>query len=105
MEDAAQEVKKTVFPLERRGVRFEFIKDTEHSRIVKASLFSRSWFESFERKINKARVIDGVELPASEAFPNDEAFGKWAFLSETIEGAELKAAEIDAKVNARVERQ
>ena len=36
-------------------------------------------YEVFKRKINKDYEIAGVKIEGGEAFPGNEAFGKWAW--------------------------
>lgn len=43
----------------------------------------------------------GKEVPESEAFPSDEAFGRWAWTYKDTESCKAKAQEIDARVEAR----
>lgn len=96
-----EEIKKTQFPITRKGVTYDLEFETEHVRAVRATLGIRSWFEIFERRVNAAREIEGVKICPSEAFPNDEAFGKWAFVCETPHHVSDKAIEIINKILAR----
>ena len=61
----------------------------------------KTWYEVFERKINAARSIGDTNLPASEAFPSDEAFGKWAWTFPTAEQCLEKSEFIDSRVESR----
>ena len=45
------------------------------------------YFELFEIRIRPERVIKGKILEAKEAFPNDEAFGSWAWTYSTLKEA------------------
>lgn len=85
----------------RKGVTYDLEFETDHVRSVRATLGTRSWFEVFERRINAAREIDGARIGPSEAFPNDEAFGKWAFICETTRQVAEKAGQILDKIIAR----
>jgi hypothetical protein len=44
-------------------------------------------YEVFKIKIRKPTTIKGIALSASETFPHDEAFGKWAKCLTSIERA------------------
>lgn len=47
-------------------------------------------FEVFLVRVNKARVFNGKEIEESEAFPYDEAFGKWAWTYKNLSDAIIK---------------
>jgi hypothetical protein len=98
-----EEIKPLVFPLTRKGITYLLESETEHTRTVRATFpGATDWLEVFEKRINAAREIQGVKIPASEAFPGDEAFGKWAWTFPTESQCQAKAAELDAKVTARI---
>lgn len=46
-------------------------------------------FEIFKRKIDKPKVVFGIQLKEREIFPGNEDFGKWAW-SITDEGRALE---------------
>jgi hypothetical protein len=46
-------------------------------------------FEIFKRKIDKPKVVFGIQLNEREIFPGNEDFGKWAW-SITDEGRALE---------------
>ena len=56
-------------------------------------------YEVFRRRRRKARVIKGKFLPANERFPNNEAFGKWAWSCWTLEDAQEKFHALSSKPN------
>lgn len=51
----------------------------------------RNWFEVFQRRVYKGREIEGKEIPPAEAYPNDNAFGVWAWTFERLDAARAKA--------------
>lgn len=103
-----EEIKPLVFPLTRKGITYHLESETEHTRTVRATFEGATdWLEVFEKRINAAwhrMDKDGnkIDIPASEAFPGDEAFGKWAWTFPTEAQCQAKAAELDAKVSARI---
>lgn len=44
-------------------------------------------YEVFKRRIDKPKVIFGIQLPEREKFPGNEDFGKWAWSCVSIEKA------------------
>jgi len=54
-------------------------------------------YEVFARKVREARVLNGIVLPAKERFPNNEAFGKWAWSCWTLEDAQEKFHALSSK--------
>ena len=100
-----EEIKRLEFPLTRKGITYALVSETEYTRTVKASFpGSADWYEIFEKRINAARTIAGCILPASEAFPHDEAFGKWAWTYPTEAQCQAISGELDSKVAGRIHR-
>ena len=52
-------------------------------------------YEVFKKRINKAYEISGVHIEEGEAFPGNEAFGKWAWTYNTEAEAKKKFGEIE----------
>lgn len=55
-------------------------------------------YEVFKLKINKGGERFGQVFDDSEAFPNDEAFGKWAWTYSTLTNAIEKFRELEGVV-------
>jgi len=68
-------------------------KDVEVNRVV--------GFEVFERRVEKARMKFGELHPAHVLFPNNEAFGKWAWTCRTECEAEKRYNKITKSAHAR----
>ena len=96
------EAKRLEFPFKRRGIDYSFVKENDGATIVMGELFGSKWYEVFEKRVNRAFVISGNEIPAKEAFPGDEDFGKWARCVKTLEEAELWAERLSDKVFLRL---
>ena len=52
-------------------------------------------FEVFRLKEHKPYTISGVDIEGGEAFPSDEAFGKWAWTYPRIDQALAKFEELE----------
>ena len=55
-------------------------------------------YEVFRRKIDKPKVIFGVELGEREVFPGNEDFGKWAWSISDKGRALDRFAQIEASI-------
>lgn len=53
-------------------------------------------YEVFLIKERQARELWGKILPASEIFPNNEAFGRWAWAYNTFDRAKEKFDELES---------
>lgn len=71
----------------KKGFDYTLVESSDFAFIYKKQWGRHTSYEVFERRINPARVINGVEIEASEAFPYDEAFGSWAYQCSTNTGA------------------
>jgi hypothetical protein len=97
------EVKEDIKPLPEklRKNSFDYI---QHKRSKKAFIYiqvvseNRVQYEVFERKIRPERTINGKVLPAKERFPNDEAFGYWAWSYMDYNRAIQKYEEISKSI-------
>lgn len=87
---------------EKLGRVFEKVEEGPAFMIysVKMKDSPRKWFEVFQRRVYPAREIEGKAFPPSQAYPSDEAFGKWAWTFGGIEQARAKSGEI--KLHASV---
>lgn len=70
-----EEIRKNtyIYKLYKRGQRammYEQIEPEENKTIA---------YEVFKRKIDKPKVVFGIELNEREIFPGNEDFGKWAW--------------------------
>lgn len=88
------EIKQIPEKFTKRGIEYEQIEVGRAYMIYRCSLFGSFWYEVFQKRINAARVIAGVEIPAGEAFPGDEAFGRWAWTSPDLGAVQKRAASI-----------
>lgn len=76
-----------VYRLLRRGKRAVVYEQFSRGELI--------GYEVIERRVRPPRVIKGVLIHAVEAFPNDEAFGKWAWISYTAEQALRRFAQLE----------
>ena len=79
---------------------FEYIQVLKgnRSRVYKQRVHeNRCNYEVFLIKINPERKIGNKTIKANERFPNDEAFGSWAWTYKTYEEALKKFNEIEKK--------
>lgn len=88
------EIRKLPNSFHRKGVEYDHVESGESYMIYRGELGRSSWYEVFQRRINAERVISGNLIPASEAFPSDESFGKWAWACHDIESAQKRAGMI-----------
>ena len=88
------QIKELAKTFSRKGVAYAHVETGEAYMIYRCELAGSYWFEVFQRRINEDRQIAGVDIPASEAFPSDEAFGKWAWCYKNLSDAAIKAGEI-----------
>ena len=44
-------------------------------------------YEVFKRRVDKPKIIFGIQLPEREKFPGNEDFGKWAWACTSLERA------------------
>ena len=98
------DAKRIEWPITKRGIKYSLHSENEGATICTAELFGKTWFEVFEKRVNKEYEIAGNVIPAKEAFPPDEAFGKWARCVNTIEAANFWARELADKVHERANR-
>jgi hypothetical protein len=83
MELLPEEIKKNTYLYKfckrgKRAIIYEQI-DPEFGKTVA--------FEVFRRKIDKPKVIFGIQLNEREIFPGNEDFGKWAWTLSSLEKA------------------
>ena len=73
----------------RKGIEYREVASEDTYRVFSARLSGegREWFEAFQRRVNAPHEINGVKIPASEAFPPDSAFGVWAFTFPSLDQA------------------
>jgi hypothetical protein len=83
MEKLSNEINKNgfVYTLYKRGEKAMIYEqyDPEVERIVA--------YEIFRLKVDKPKVVFGIELGEREIFPGNEDFGKWAWACSTKERA------------------
>lgn len=81
---------------EKLGRAFEKVEEGPAFMIysVKMKDSPRKWFEVFQRRVYPAREIEGKPFPPSQAYPSDEAFGKWAWTFDGIDAARAQAFKI-----------
>jgi len=58
-----------------------------------------NYYEVFLIKVKPATSLFGKNFPAREAFPNNEAFGDWAWTYRSLEGAIIKFEELEGQTN------
>lgn len=78
----------------RKGVLYDHVEVGDSYVIYRGELAGSYWYEVFQRRINAAHQIAGVDIPASEAFPSNESFGKWAWSCPDLESARKRSAGI-----------
>lgn len=73
-----------VYELEKRGAKTLVYRqiDDEDSSVVA--------YEVFKIRVDKPKVVFGIQLNEREVFPANEDFGKWAWTCPTLERAEKK---------------
>lgn len=78
---------------EKSGRVFEKIEEGPTFFIYSVKMIDspRKWVEVFQRRIYPAREIAGKPIPASQAYPSDEAFGAWAWTFDGIDAARAQA--------------
>lgn len=89
-----EEIKPLAQSFTRKGVLYDHVETGDSYMIYRGELAGSYWYEVFQRRINAARQIAGVDIPASEAFPSDESFGKWAWDCPDLESAQKRSAGI-----------
>lgn len=99
------EAKRIEWPITKRGVTYNFHSENDRCTIICASIYGSMWYEVFEKRVNKEYEIAGNKIPAKEAFPNDESFGKWARCALSLESANFWARELaDRAISRDAER-
>ena len=96
------QIKMLAKSFSRKGVNYGHIETGAAYMIYRGELAGSYWFEVFQRRINGEHQIAGVDIPASEAFPSDESFGKWAWCYRNIEEACQKSINITAHKSVAV---
>lgn len=54
-------------------------------------------YEVFRLKVDKPKVVFGIELGEREIFPGNEDFGKWAWVCSTKERALVKFEALESE--------
>lgn len=72
------------YNLEKRGTKALIYKQTDAEDGYIAA------YEVFKIKVDKPKVVFGIQLNEREIFPANEDFGKWAWSCPTLERAEKK---------------
>lgn len=101
-----EEIKRIPESFMRRGIKYDRVETGDTYMIYRGELFGSYWYEVFQKRISKPgkmSVIDKasgessvIELSASETFPSDESFGKWAFTLPDLESARKRSVIIEA---------
>jgi hypothetical protein len=80
------------YELEKRGTKTLIYRqiDDEDNIIV--------GYEVFKIKVDKPKVVFGIQLNEREVFPANEDFGKWAWSCSTRERAEQKFQYLESLV-------
>lgn len=99
------EIKRIPESFTRKGVKYDRVEVGETYMIYRGELFGAYWYELFQRRVSnpgQMRVVDKdsgetsvIEMSASETFPSDESFGKWAWTLPDLESARKRSATID----------
>ena len=97
-------MKKLKREFTKKGITYSFVEDGENFRIYTGSLNGQTWYEVFQKRINSERMIAGELIEASEAYPFDEAFGKWAWTASSLEMARKQGETIKAHKSTTDER-
>lgn len=91
MEYLPKEIRRKgfIYNLERRGEKSLIYSqtDVEDNYIVA--------YEVFRIRVDKPKVVFGIELGEREVFPANEDFGKWAWTYPTLERAEKAYRELE----------
>lgn len=66
----------------KKGINYLQIVKTDNLFVYKLTLGNNAWFEVFKRIIAKSDIYHDDEY---EKFPNDEAFGQWAWSCSNVE--------------------
>lgn len=90
------EIKTLAAQFTRKGVQYDHVETGDTYMIYRGELAGSYWYEVFQCRINASRQIAGVDIPASEAFPSDESFGKWAWNCPDLESARKRSVGIMA---------
>jgi hypothetical protein len=88
-----------IYNLEKRGEKAMIYKQTcaEEGYVV--------GYEVFKRKIDKPKIVFGIELGEREIFPGNEDFGKWAWAVRTLERAEERFQNIEMGLDEQKEEE
>lgn len=99
MDLLAKEIRKNgfIYYIEKRGEKAMIYKQ------VCAEEGDVMGWEVFKRKIDKPKVVFGIELGEREIFPGNEDFGKWAWSVRTLERAEERFRNIELGLDEAVE--
>lgn len=74
--------------IKKRGAKYILVERGEKSMIYKKIVLGTpDTFEVFKIKTAKEVNYRGIQMPAREIFPHDEAFGNWAWTAFTLERA------------------
>jgi hypothetical protein len=86
-----------IYTLQKKGKRAYVYEQycPENDKIV-------GW-EVFQIKVDKPKVVFGVELGEREIFPGNEDFGKWAWSYSSLERVEEKYQYLENKPETNVE--
>jgi hypothetical protein len=57
------------------------------------------YYEVFRIHIKGERTVQGKTFPKEEVFPNNEAFGDWAWSYRTLTKAKVKFYQLEAKLS------
>lgn len=92
------EIVRLPHEIKRNGATYVFVKRGLKSLVYARTVPGRdATYEVFKIKIRKPSVVKGVLLPAREIFPNDEAFGDWAWAPWSLERAMKRFESLESK--------
>jgi hypothetical protein len=99
MDLLAQEIRKNgyIYSLEKRGEKAMIYKQVCAEEGITVG------YEVFKRKIDKPKVVFGIELGEREIFPGNEDFGKWAWAVRSLERAEERFHNIESGIEEQTE--
>ena len=92
-------IKNLPVKLRKNGFNYTQVLRGERSCIYEQMVCEEKdikYYEVFLIRVRPQRTAFGKEFPAKERFPNDEAFGKWAWTFRSYEDAKWRFDELEA---------
>ena len=94
MDFLSEEIRKNgfIYRLEKRGQKAMIYKQIcpDESNYIA--------YEVFKIKVDKPKIVFGIQLNEREIFPGNEDFGKWAWATNSLERAEYKFQRIESGI-------